>query len=333
MRFSSFLEEKISFVLFQASFIFILDFLLILHNVNKVFILFLSLFLVFYNIFYLTLSFLIIKKEYTNIVNLVDNLDDKYLISEVLAKPRSIINKAYFYALKSACKSMNDKVSNLELEKEDYEEYVEAFAHEIKMPISVLSLSLQNSNDNNLLEEVKKIETKVEQMLYYARSEVTEKDYFVKELNLNDILHPILLNYKNNILKNKVSLKVASLNYKVYTDEKWLTFIISQIIENSLKYFDKKEKLIEIDALENKNNVILIIKDNGAGIKESDLKRVFDKGFTGTNRKKEYSTGIGLYLAKKLCERLNLDINISSLYKKYTEVEIVFPKTNIYKMN
>ena len=199
MRFSSFLEEKISFVLFQASFIFILDFLLILLNVNKVFILFLSLFLVFYNIFYLTLSFLIIKKKYNNIVNLVDNLDDKYLISEVLAKPRNIINKAYFYALKSACKSMNDKVSNLELEKEDYEEYVEAFAHEIKMPISVLSLSLQNSNDNNLLEEVKKIETKVEQMLYYARSEVTEKDYFVKELNLNDILHPILLNYKNNI--------------------------------------------------------------------------------------------------------------------------------------
>ena len=333
MMFSSFLEEKISFVLFQVSFIFILDFLLILLNVNKVLILFLSLFLIFYNILYLILSFLIIKKKYNNIVNLVDNLDDKYLISEVLAKPRNIINKAYFYALKSDCKSMNDKIGNLELEKKDYEEYVEAFAHEIKMPISVLSLSLQNSNDNNLLEEVKKIETKVEQMLYYARSEVTEKDYFVKELNLNDILHPILLNYKNNILKNKVSLKIAPLNYKVYTDEKWLTFIISQIIENSLKYFDKKEKLIEIDALENKNNIVLIIKDNGGGIKESDLKRVFDKGFTGTNRKKEYSTGIGLYLSKKLCERLNLDINISSIYKKYTKVEIIFPKTNIYKMN
>jgi len=199
-----------------------------------------------------------------------------------------------------------------------------------KLPNKEIRISI---NDNNLLEEVKKIETKVEQMLYYARSEVTEKDYFVKELNLNDILHPILLNYKNNILKNKVSLKIAPLNYKVYTDEKWLTFIISQIIENSLKYFDKKEKLIEIDVLENKNNIILIIKDNGAGIKESDLKRVFDKGFTGTNRKKEYSTGIGLYLAKKLCERLNLDINISSIYKKYTKVEVVFPKTNIYKMN
>lgn len=93
---------------------------------------------------------------------------------------------------------------------------------------------------------------------------------------------------------------------------------------------DKKEKKIEITGYESKNQVTLEIKDNGCGIKESDLPRVFEKGFTGSNRKKEHSTGMGLYLSKKLCKRLNLNITLDSQEGKSTTVKIIFPKSSLH---
>lgn len=333
MKFKSYLEEKMNFIIMQISFIFLLDLLLFLLRINGGLVFIVSVVIFVYNFSYLLISYFSIKRKCLKIRDLVDNLEEKYLISEILIKPKEILNQAYYDALKQACKAMNDKISNLEMERQDYQEYVESFAHEIKNPIAVLALALDNSKSKDLLEEVEKIKMKVEQMLYYARSEAPEKDYFVKELCIKDLLHPIILNYKNTFLKKKVILNIDDLDYKVYTDEKWLTFIISQVFENSLKYLDKEEKFIDIKVEEHKNNLVLLIKDNGVGIKESDLKRVFEKGFTGNNRKKEYSTGIGLYLAKKLCDRLNLKLEINSIYLKYTIVKITFPKTNIYKMN
>ncbi len=110
-------------------------------------------------------------------------------------------------------------------------------------------------------------------------------------------------------------------------------FIISQIIQNSIKYLDKdKKKEIEVWG-ENSNNYInLIIKDNGCGIKESDLVRIFEKGFTGTNRKKGYSTGMGLYLTKKLCDKLGLKLQIQSKEKEFTKLTITFPKSGLHKI-
>ena len=122
------------------------------------------------------------------------------------------------------------------------------------------------------------------------------------------------------------------LEKKIYSDEKWLIFIVSQVVQNSIKYMNKKEKKIEMNAKENKDNVILSIKDNGCGIKDSDLARVFEKGFTGSDRTKSKSTGIGLYLSKKICNKLGLEINIYSKHKEWTKVEIIYPKSNFNKM-
>ena len=173
----------------------------------------------------------------------------------------------------------------------------------------------------------------VDQILYYARSENPEKDYFIKELNLSDVIHKVLLKYRVYILDEKISVQVNHLEKKIYSDEKWLIFIVSQVIQNSIKYMNKKDKRIEINASENKDNVILFIKDNGCGIKDSDLARVFEKGFTGSDRTKSKSTGIGLYLSKKICNKLGLEINIYSKYKEGTKVEIIYPKSNFNKMD
>ena len=241
-------------------------------------------------------------------------------------------NKAYYYALKQACKSMNDRIGELEKENTEYQEYVESFVHEIKTPISALSLALENNNDFRLKQEVDKINQLVEQMLYYSRSENTEKDYFVKEIQLSEIIHSVILKYRHYMLNKKITLNIHDLDYIVITDEKWLLFIISQIIQNSIKYLDKDKREIEVWGENNNNYINLIIKDNGCGIKESDLVRIFEKSFTGTNRKKGYSTGMGLYLAKKLCNKLGLQLHIQSKENEFTKLTITFPKSGLYKI-
>lgn len=330
MKLKAYLEEKIFFILFQITFAFLLSLFLSIFKVDLSIILLFDAILIIYTFVYLVIDFHKVKTNYNQIINLTNGLEEKYYISEVLPKPDNLTNKAYYYALKEACKAMNDKISNLEKEKLDFEEYIESFVHDIKTPISALYLSIDNNPE--LLEELHKINSKVEQMLFYARSDSAEKDYFIKGITLEDLIHPVIMDYKNYLLSNKIKIITKNLNYEVYTDEKWLHFIISQIIQNSIKYLDKEDKQIEIVGEENKNNIILSIKDNGIGISSSDLYRVFEKGFTGSNRKKESSTGMGLYLAKKLSDKLGLSFEIFSKEKEYTKIAITFPKTNMHKM-
>lgn len=333
MKISSYLESKVFYVLFQVSTILIISIFLGLAEIPFIYILLIIGIGLLLLVCYLIYDYHLEKKRYLQIVSLVDALDEKYFIAEIIPKSNNIENKAYIYALKCACKSMNDKISKLENKNLDYREYIESFAHEIKTPISALSLSFDNSKDKISKKELDKINMYVDQILYYARSENPEKDYFIKELNLSDIIHKVLLKYRIYLLDDKISVQVNNLEKTVYTDEKWLLFIISQVIQNSIKYMNKKDKKIIIDASENKDNVVLNIKDNGCGIKESDLIRVFEKGFTGSDRTKSKSTGIGLYLSKKICKKIGLEINIYSKYKEWTKVEIIYPKSNFNKMN
>ncbi len=332
MSFITFLEEKISLILYQISFLIITTMIFLMADIQKFYIAITVGVLSIFMLGYLISEYVRQKRKAKKIISLVDNVSEKYLISEIIKEPLEMENKAYYYALKQACKSMNDRIGELEKENTEYQEYVESFVHEIKTPISALSLTLENNNDFRLKQEVDKINQLVEQMLYYARSENTEKDYFVKEIQLAEIVHSVILKYRYYMLNKKITLNVHDLDYIVITDEKWLVFIISQIIQNSIKYLDKDKKEIEIWG-ENSNNYInLIIKDNGCGIKESDLVRIFEKGFTGTNRKKGYSTGMGLYLTKKLCDKLGLKLQIQSKENEFTKLTITFPKSRLHKM-
>ena len=333
MKIASYLENKIFYILFQVSTIIVLSLFLEFIEIPLFYILLIIAIILLILICYLFIDYHFQKKKYLQITNLVDSLDEKYFISEIIPKNNNIENKAYIYALKQAAKSMNDKISKLEQENLDYREYIESFAHEIKTPISALFLSFDNTKDKISKKELDKIDMYVDQILYYARSENPEKDYFIKELNLSDIIHKVLLKYRVYLLDEKISVQVNNLDKKIYTDEKWLIFIISQIIQNSIKYMNKKDKKIEIETTENKDNIILSIKDNGCGIKSSDLARVFEKGFTGSDRKKKISTGIGLYLAKKICNSLGLMISIQSIYKQQTTLTITFPKTKFNKFD
>lgn len=118
------------------------------------------------------------------------------------------------------------------------------------------------------------------------------------------------------LLDNKAIIDIHDIDKTVYPDEKWLTFILSQIVQNSIKYFNKQA-----------NRLTIFSHDNGCGIKLSEISRVFEKGFTGSNRNKSNATDLGLYLSKKLCDRLGLKLNIKSKENEYTRLTITFPKT------
>ena len=330
MNFFTFLEEKIAELVFQLFFLAVVAILLLFYGVDMLFVfLIILLYLVIYGVF---LGCLYWKKRKTaqHIMDLVDGLEESYYIAEMLPKPMELQNEAYYYALKRACKSMNDKIGKIAEEKQDYQEYIESFAHEIKIPIGALSLTFDNTKNYTLKKETDKIYQLVEQMLYYARSENTEKDYFVKQLNLEEVVHSVILKFRRSLMDGKVTVNMQDMDHTVYTDEKWLGFILSQILQNSIKYFNKQDNRLTIFGRDNGTQILLAIADHGSGIKPSDLSRVFEKGFTGSDRKKSNSTGMGLYLSKKLCDRLGLKIEITSEEDEYTRVTLVFPKGTVH---
>ena len=330
MMFLEYLEEKIFYIIISFVFTLFLSIYLLLIGIDSSVVILLVILIMVFIFISLLVSYLLIKKRYEKMINLVDSLDEKYLIKEVIDKPKNLENRAYYYALDKACKALNDKLSDVENSKEEYLDFLDSFIHEIKTPISALSLYADN-NDKKIKEEVLKISRLVDKMLFYAKSDVVEKDYFIKKVTLADLVHPVLLEYKNYLLNYSFKVEVKNLdNLVVYTDIKWLNFIIEQILSNSLKYQNKKNRLVRIKGFEDKNNIKLEIYDNGVGIKESDISKVFHKGFTGSNRNKKNASGIGLYLTKKLCDKLGIDIKIESVYLKYTKVVITFPKGNYF---
>lgn len=333
MSFITFLEEKILYILFQLFFLVLVSFLLFLSGVDGLYIFLMILIYAVFQIGFLWLTYRNKCRKNQRIVEMTDNLQEAYYISEILQKPKDLENQAYYYALKRACKAMNDKISALTKEQVEYQEYVESFAHEIKIPIGALSLTFDNARDYSLKKETDKIFQLVEQMLYYARSENTEKDYFVKELSLDEMMHHVLLKFRYVLLEDKVTLDIHDMENTVYTDEKWLQFILSQILQNAVKYMNKEEKRLVIYSVSRDGNILLVMEDNGCGIKKSELSRVFEKGFTGSNRKKTNATGMGLYLAKKLSDRLGLRLQIDSEEGKYTRVTIFFPKGSIHSFS
>lgn len=184
-------------------------------------------------------------------------------------------------------------------------------------------------------EELDKVENFIEQALFYARSNTVEKDYYIKSANLKEIVNESIRKNKSVLIHEKVFVNLHDLDLIVNTDNKWICFILNQLIQNSIKYKKQDGSLeIEIFARQGKENVVLYAKDNGIGIKKGEITRVFEKGFTGTNGRlsNKKSTGIGLYLCKKLCVKLGIDIELNSVQNEGTEVRVVFPKGSYIDM-
>lgn len=268
------------------------------------------------------------KVFYHDMETALNDLDQKYLISEIIEEPQFIDGKLMTEYLHEINKSMLEHVNEYRQREEDYRNYVEMWVHEIKTPLAAVKL-ISDNHDNevmrSIVEEMEKVEGFVEQALYYARSTTLEKDYMIKEMSLQPVVNKVIRKHAKQFIYRKIKLETEGLEVTVYSDAKWLEFIINQILSNALKY-SRDESSIHIYTKRSQDNVILTIEDHGAGIALNDLQRVFDKGFTGTNgRSFEKATGMGLYLCRLLCDKLYLDIKISSVEGIGTKVSIVFP--------
>lgn len=284
---------------------------------------------------YLAVKYCSRKRYLMQLLNFIDQLDEKYLISEIMERPIRLDDKIYYYILKAANKSMLEQISAASRERKEYKEYIEQWIHEVKTPIAAMKLVCDNHKSDisrTLLLEIEKINHFAEQALYYARSENVEKDYLIKETALSEIVHDAITENKQLLLRNGISVHVENCYLTVYTDEKWIGFILNQLIVNAVKYKSDSPKLI-FEARVVQGGIALSIFDNGIGIIESDLPRIFEKGFTGENgREEKYSTGIGLYLCKRLADKLGIEIIARSIQGEGTEITLIFPKGSFVKV-
>lgn len=271
------------------------------------------------------------KNYYNNLKESMMELSEKYLIAEITGNPSFEEGKILKEIVQETGKSMLENVDNYKYLQEDYKEYIELWIHEIKLPIAAGKMIIENNKSevtDSINEELDKIENYIEQALFYARSNTVEKDYYIKKVDLKEIVNSSIIKNKRNLIQNKINIDIHDIDTIVYTDSKWCTFILSQIIQNATKYSKEDNKEIEIYAETKKESIILFIKDNGIGIRKGEITRVFEKGFTGENGRKngQKATGIGLYLCKKLCNKLGLGLELNSEKDVGTEVRIVFPK-------
>lgn len=211
----------------------------------------------------------------------------------------------------------------------DMTDYYTLWVHQIKTPISAMHLLLQskgNSTDENLKLELFKIEQYADMVLSYLRINSTSSDLVLMKYSLAEIVRQAIRKYSLIFIHKKIKLNFNDFDYKVLTDEKWLVFVIEQILSNSLKYTANGGEISIY--LNNENN--LVIQDNGIGIAQEDIPRVFDKGYTGYNgRIYKKSTGVGLYLCKKIITRLSHTIAIKSDIGNGTKVIIGFRLADI----
>lgn len=266
----------------------------------------------------------------------IDKLDKKYLISEVIDYPNYADSVPYYIMMKKSSKSMIEEITKIKNQRKDYKEYIEQWIHEVKNPIAAIKIIEENNKldiSRAILSELRKIDGFVEQTLFYARSEEVEKDYLIKEISLEQCVNEVIIKNKELFISNNINIELDKLDKSIYSDSKWVEFIINQIVINSIKYRVGDNPAVKIYTEDIKNGVELIIEDNGIGIDDSEINRVFEKGFTGNNgRLNQKSTGIGLYLCKKLCDKLGLGITIESQKNVYTKVIITFPKGSFCKV-
>lgn len=255
------------------------------------------------------------KRQMQKLLDMTGQLSERYLISEVMEQPEQAEDQVYYQLLKMAGKSMLEQIGEVRRERLEYKEYIEQWIHEIKTPITAMKLLCENHRTDwtkELLLELEKTNRFTEQALYYARSEHTEKDYSVREMALAQVVHQAIADNKYLLLQSGVRLEVEEMEDTVYSDEKWVRFILNQLIANAVKY-RSGQPVLRFSTRRQQDQVILIVEDNGIGISSADLPRIFEKGFTGQNgRMVQQSTGIGLYLCKRLCDKLGIGIAAAS---------------------
>ncbi|MES5938717.1 MULTISPECIES: ATP-binding protein [unclassified Bacillus cereus group] len=251
-------------------------------------------------------------------------------LEELDATPLSV---ALQRVLEAQYNQYHQQLKNWEYKQKEHLTFINQWVHQMKTPLSVIELITQEENGEvfeSIVEEVDQMQYGLEMVLYMARLQTFEQDFYVERVSLQDIVQEVIRENKRLFIRNYVYPEVkVKQTIMVETDRKWLRFVIHQVISNAIKYSAGSRKNVTITTLEEERSVILTIQDHGVGIPTEDLPRVFRPFYTGINgRKFKESTGMGLYLVKNIIKRLEHNIEIKSEVGSGTTIRIIFPYAN-----
>lgn len=267
------------------------------------------------------------KKYFRHIARGLEAMDEKYLLPEVFEEPDTYEESAYMAIMREMGNAMAQKLLTLDAQNRDYREFIEAWVHEIKQPLASIQLLAHGGDGAGRIQaRVEEINLLTEKVLYYARSESLSTDLTVHPASLRSILVKAIEENKYMLRLSGFNINLFEDDVQIYTDEKSLLFVISQLLRNAITYRRADGPSLNLCHDRQGDQVLLKISDNGIGIPPEDLPRVFDKGFTGQNgRRNRRSTGIGMYLCKKFCDHMQTQIAISSEPGEHTTVTLLLP--------
>lgn len=237
----------------------------------------------------------------------LDTLPEKYLIGEVLEHPKDAVEAEYYLLMQEISRSAIRVVERVRAEKQEYYDYVEQWVHEIKTPLTACSLILSNDKDpSKLRRELRKADNLTESILTCAKLRTAEKEIQIHPANLRDLCDQSIREEMELLIAAGITISIEG-DGQVYTDSKLLMFILKQLLINCAKYAQSCHIRIELQS------GVLCFEDNGPGIPSHELRRVTERGFTGSaGRSMGQSTGMGLYIVSQLCQKLNIELDITS---------------------
>ncbi|AIQ48908.1 membrane protein [Paenibacillus sp. FSL R7-0273] len=277
---------------------------------------------------YLVHQYVTRRRFYLRLSRPLDSLDEAYQKIE-----EAPVSKALEELLHSHYRHTMQQLTTMKKQQEQHLSFIDQWVHQMKTPLSVIELTVQNMDEPefaSIREELERMRSGLHTVLYMARLRAFEKDFNIRQVVLPQLIHEVLHEHKRQFIRNRIypAVEAADPDISVQTDEKWLFFMLSQLINNAIKYTAAKasgDKKIKVSCYMRNNEAVIEVRDEGIGIQASDLKRVFDPFFTGENgRGLRESTGMGLYLTKESADRLGHAIELESEAGKGTAVRLIF---------
>lgn len=318
------LSKGISIGFFVITLIFCIIFLLLI-TIPYALILLMACTISLLFIAWLFVSYQIEHRKLRRMEQLIEQLEQPYLVGEILLEPTSLIEQKYFEMMRVISHDAISQVEATSRQSVDYKEYVEQWIHELKTPLTAMSLILANEPDvRKLRRELKRADNLTDTILHYARLQTLEKDKQFSSFPMAQIVNAAVKNQMDVLIAAKIQVEIIG-DFQIYNDQKALQFIINQLLINSAKYCPACKITIHMQHHQ------LVYTDNGIGIPKHELSRIFERGYTGSNgRTLGTSTGMGLYIVAKLCDELHISYTAHSEVNQFTRFTFIFP--NLTKM-
>lgn len=337
MTFFNYLKDKLTFIIFYCSLMIFISITIYIDRTNSILstnILYIDIVSTILFLLFLIIDFIRIKNYSRQLKKICDLRDADVLV--MLPVSVTYEQKIYNEFITTLYSQYSDKILEIENEFKENTDFLTAWVHEIKTPITAIKLVTENNYHNNetldiVQEEINRIEDYVQKVLYYSIVNDFSKDYIINSTDMSKVIKNSIKKHSTLFIQKHIGIKLENINFILDTDIKWIEFIIDQLISNALKYTNNKGSII-INIMENNKEFVLSIKDNGVGIKTEDMPKLFNRTFTGYNGRTETSTstGLGLYLSQKLANKLGHHITINSELGVGTEACVHFPKLSDY---